>query len=148
MIETECQQLVVDAVVSIGGNAIKMNNRFIIGVPDLLIKLPGNLQAFMLEAKKHDFAASIRDDHVFDLEVTKLQRDNLRDWQRAGMPTGVVSFIQYKRQDVRSLRMAIYRYGDLPRLDWRGTVGDHLSLGGKDERYASAMAQLLGFING
>lgn len=150
MIETQCQQLVVDAVVNAGGRALKFNNRFLVGVVDLLIKMP-LYPAFVLEAKKHDFAANtINRDGVFtfDLGVTEKQKKFLREWHGAGMAAGVISFIQQKGANVNSLRAACYHYEDLCDVNWTATVQDHALLGDTKTREASIIALLDNFARG
>ncbi len=147
MIETECQKLVVDAVKEGGGQAIKFNNRFMVGVCDLFIKLPGH-QPMLLEAKLIKLSPKTRN-HVWDVGCTKLQQDFLRDWHEAGMLTGVVSFIL--SGDVRTLQMALYTYEHLASLPantrWRVWQEDHRPLGEKSERLTNIREQLIGFAN-
>lgn len=153
MIETECQQLIVSAVKYSGGNALKLNNRFLVGVVDLLVKLPtGNKPrpgfldgyesrpAFWLEAKLvHLAPKTLETNHNWKLDVTKKQKQYLRDWEAAGMEAGVVSFIQVKGQNVNSLRMALYWLEDCVVNDWRACVTDHYPLGKSDVRAANIM---------
>lgn len=142
MVETECQQLIVDAAKTAGGQALKLNNRFLIGVADLLVKLPG-IRPMWLEAKLNNFSAkTLQSSHAFDLAVTKLQKDFLRDWQHAGMLTGVVSFVQENGKGVKSLHMALYSYGEMDDFHWVANVIDHNALGGKDERMDRIVGQL------
>ncbi len=150
MIETECQKLVVDAVTAHGGRALKFNNQFLVGVVDLLIKLP-TYPAFVLEAKKNDFAASTinRDGaFTFNLDVTTKQKQFLNDWYGAGMRTGVISFIQQKGSNVNSLRVACYSKVDLRRRGWVAMIQDHVPLGDKSRRNETLVAMLTSFAGG
>jgi hypothetical protein len=149
MIETEAQQLVVDAVKADGGQALKLNNRFLVGVVDLLLKLPGH-QPMWLEAKLHKFSAkTIENGYVIkDIGCTRPQKKWLSDWRYAGMLTGVVSFIQQSDSNVSSLRMAVYSEEEMLRSNWSVEVDDHDPLGGKDERFERIRAQLKDFANG
>lgn len=149
MIETECQQLVIDAVVANGGCGLKFNNRFIIGVVDLLLQIPGH-GAMVLEAKLHKFSASTlaAGHHIADIGCTAKQKMYLRDWREAGMLTGVVSFVMEQERDVRSLRMAIYSHNDMLNMDWSVHTSDHRPLGEKSERFTNIMQQLIEFTNG
>lgn len=149
MIETEAQQLVIDAVVETGGCGVKFNNRFIVGVPDLLLQIPGH-GAMILEAKLHKFSAKTlaAGHHIADIGCTAKQQMYLRDWGQAGMLTGVVSFVMEQGADVRSLRMAIYPYAQLPRWGWAVRVDDHRPLGEKSERLTNLRQQLIEFANG
>lgn len=143
MIETECQQLVIDAVKEVGGRGIKFNNRFVVGIPDLLIKLLSH-QPVILEAKLHKFSARTlaAGYHIVDIGATKLQKDQLRDWAYAGMLTGVVSFVMETGADIRSLRMALYSYEEMLKRHWSAHTNDHVALGEKPERMTK-MRQLL-----
>lgn len=147
MIETEMQQLIVDAVKEGGGQAIKFNNRFIVGVCDLLLKMPGH-QPMILEAKKIDLSARTQN-HVWDVGCTKKQQDFLRDWHEAGMLTGVVSFIQTPgREPIRTLRMQIIPYETVLHTNWCVFQSDHRPLGEKSERLLNIRQALIGFANG
>lgn len=151
MIETECQQLIIDAVQEdhIGGRGLKFNNRFIVGIVDLLIKLPGH-QPMILEAKLHKFSAkTLAAGHrIDDIGATFKQKQYLRDWNYAGMLTGVVSFVMEQGADVRSLQMAIYSYGDMVSNNWSVSTEYHRPLGEKSERLINIRQQLIGFANG
>lgn len=149
MIETEAQSLLIAAVEEVGGRGIKFNNRFVIGIPDLLIKLPSH-QPMILEAKLHKFSAKTlaAGHHIADIGATKLQRDQLRDWAYAGMLTGVVSFVMEIGADVRSLRMALYSHEEMLRRQWSANTGDHVALGEKSERMTTMRELLIGFANG
>lgn len=149
MIETEVQQLLIDAVEEVGGRGIKFNNRFVIGIPDLLIKLP-NHQPMILEAKLHKFSAKTlaAGHYIADIGATKLQKDQLRYWAYANMLTGVVSFVMETGADVRSLRMALYSHGEMLHRDWCVQTDDHRALGEKSERMTKIRELLIGFANG
>lgn len=152
MIETQCQQLIVDAVIEVGGRALKFNNRFVSGICDLLGKMPGH-PPWMLEAKLHNLSVKTQN-HVWDVGCTKLQKDHLRDWHEAGFLTGVVSFIQTPgRETIQTLRMQIIPYDQISRARrgeeaWVVFQNDHRPLGGKDERMTNIRQQLIEFANG
>lgn len=149
MIETECQQLLIDAVEGVGGHGIKFNNRFVIGIPDLLIKLPSH-QPMILEAKLHKFSAKTLSagHHIADIGATKLQKDQLRDWAYAGMLTGVVSFVMEIGADVRSLRMALYSHEKMLSSNWSANIDSHMALGEKSERMTNIRQMLMEFADG
>lgn len=132
MLETACQQLVIDAVKEAGGAGLKFNNRFLIGVCDLLIQMP-TLRPMFLEAKKRELGADT-ENHVWELDVTYKQKSFLADWHKAGMLTGVASFIQTTGQDVRSLQMGVYSYVNMLELNWKVYQKHHFPLGEKDQR--------------
>lgn len=149
MIETECQQLCIDAVEEIGGQGLKFNNRFIVGVTDLLLQIPGH-GAMILEAKLHKFSAkTLNAGHLIeDIGCTAKQKMYLRDWGHAGMLTGVVSFVMEQGADVRSLRMKIWPYDQMAAGHWRCNTHEHVPLGEKSERLTNIRQQLMGFANG
>lgn len=148
MLETQCQQLIVNAAEEAGGRGLKFNNRFLIGICDLLIKMPGH-QPMMLEAKLKNLSAKTTN-HVWDVGCTHKQKSHLRDWHWAGMLTGVVSFIQTPgRETIQTLRMAIYHY-EYFNKGWGRQVlqNDHRPLGEKSERLTNIRQQLIEFTNG
>lgn len=93
MKETFVQRRVIEAVQSQGGAAHKLSNRFMAGVPDLLVKLP-RYPAALLEVKidKHPVKST-----TVTLGVTKLQETFLEKYEKAGMATGVMAFLQHRR---------------------------------------------------
>lgn len=148
MIETECQQLIVQAVREAGGVALKLNNRFLVGVVDLLIKLP-EAQPFWLEAKFIRLAQKTIEnaDHVWDLDVTAKQKEFLDDWAHAGMLTGVVSFLEVKGKmsGVRGLQMALYTFEDCESRGYRAHVADHQWIGDHGDRMLNIADRLEDF---
>lgn len=127
MIETEMQSLVVAAVATSGGRAQKLSNRFIIGVADLLVKLP-RCPAGLIEVKRYDFGRfDVK--HRFKLDVTALQKRFLEEFQNAGMPAGIASFMQQKGKGLKSLRLTVYTLDEAKHNDYTGASCDHLELG-------------------
>ena len=91
MKELELQSMIIDAVIDKGkGHAYKASSRFLVGVADVLIKLP-QWSAGFLEVKQRDWPAT---DARFLLDVTHAQQIFLRRFNAAGMPCGVASFLQ------------------------------------------------------
>ncbi len=88
--ELKIQKMLVDAVVSAGGFGLKMSHRHLVGVPDLLLKLPGFDAAFV-EVKQ---ATEPRQKLSRVLAVTPLQLAYLQKTSAAGMPSGVLSVVQ------------------------------------------------------
>jgi len=86
MSELKLQKWIMDRVKENGGQAIKMSNKFIAGVPDLLIKMPG-YPAIISEVKVGKYLKSV---DTWYWEPTKLQLDFLRDWRSAGMVTCIM----------------------------------------------------------
>lgn len=134
------QALVVDAVCARGGFARKLSNRFLIGIPDLLVKLRGRLvsketatgfshdfvdyPAFLLEVKQREYT-----DNFFTLAVSPLQRRCLEAASDAGMPAFVASFMQ--KDGRRNLWLAVY---DVRHLVGKVNPADHRELGNHAER--------------
>ena len=148
MKDTACQQLVIDAVTEgeVGGQGLKFNNRFIIGIPDLLVKLPG-VQPMILEAKLFSFSAkTLEAGHLIqDVGATKMQKDQLRDWGYAGMLTGLVAFILPTGGNVGDLMMALRSYDEMEHAGWSLSTDAFKPLGGKSERLPNIRMMLTEF---
>lgn len=114
MRELDAQKHVVDAVEAEGGYALKMSHRFLIGIPDLLVKLPGR-PAMILEAKVHECMV-YRPDSEFKLEATALQERELRMMEGAGLITGILSFVSLQKRGIRGLYMEVYRNLGKPQM--------------------------------
>lgn len=89
--ETVLQSDVIEGVRAAGGAARKLSHRFLIGVSDLLVKMPG-APAALIEVKKdtmptRGYTITIKPD------LTVLQRKFLEEFHRAGMPAYVLSFL-------------------------------------------------------
>lgn len=95
MIEVGLQTALIKAFRSGGGAAHKLSNRFLVGVSDLLVKMPGN-PAWLLEVKRNK--RPIRQTSIPDAGVTPIQDKFMRDFRDAGMITGVVSFLYEDRK--------------------------------------------------
>lgn len=115
MKEVEVQKLIVDAVREAGGAAHKLSNRFSIGVPDLLIKLPRNstiadlFPAMLMEVKLEKYAdvnkLAERGKTTMP-DVTVPQHSFLTDYAKAGMLAGVMTFI-VDRRGLRGLWLCV-----------------------------------------
>lgn len=151
MNELDCQKLLIDAVQEdqFGGRGLAFNNRFIVGVVDLLLKMPGH-EALILEAKLHKFSPKTIENgyHIADLGVTAKQKMYLRDWGYAGMRTGVVSFLMPIDGNIGNLMVALYSYEEMLKRHWSAHTDDHKPLGGKSERFTNIREQLMEFANG
>lgn len=93
MNELQAQSLVIQSVRNAGGAANKLSNRFMIGVADLLVKLPV-YPALLVEVKLQRVGRTTKDAHQFELDVTVPQRKFLLDYHKAGMHTCVLSFVE------------------------------------------------------
>jgi len=105
--EVELQRLIIDVVEEVGGASHKLSNRFLIGIPDLLVKVPG-YQAALIEVKLNKFAAPKNKrvkSHVFKLDVTVPQQTILGEYDAAGMTCGVLSGVLIGGNTVRHLHL-------------------------------------------
>jgi hypothetical protein len=78
--EKKFQTDLVDAARGLGGYAIKMSNQFLVGVPDLLIKLPLD-PVLLLECKTEPFPKKSRS---IPVALTPMQRKHLSGFQKSG----------------------------------------------------------------
>lgn len=106
MKELDCQKLIVDAVREHGGMAHKMAHRFLVGVADLLVKLPG-YPAAIIEVKLEQLRTGGKTTLITP-DVTVLQDKFIKNYYNAGMTAGVASFIEYDRKGIRRLAMKVF----------------------------------------
>lgn len=92
MKELDYQKLIIDVVRTHGGAAFKLSNRFLVGVSDLLVKLPA-LPPALLEVKLDAIPVK---SNLIGLSVTVPQKRFLAAFGQAGMHTGIVSIIHKK----------------------------------------------------
>lgn len=129
MNELAMQALVVKTVNDAGGFAMKLSHRFLVGVPDTLVKLPGFVAAGLLEVKRHDLSPmGVRANMSFKLDVTIAQRRYLRDAAQADMPSGVMSFIQTGR-GAGSLLLRVLTFRDAVDQEYMVYPDEHRGLG-------------------
>lgn len=76
-----------------GGYAFKMSNQFLVGIPDLFIKLP-NFDTAIVECKL--LPASYAKSGKGPIKTTPLQKSNLSRMQKAGGISGTVILIDQK----------------------------------------------------
>ena len=88
MNELALQSLVVSSIRQFGGFSFKLANRFLVGIPDLFIKLPG-LPSSIYEVKISKISA---DRKVAHLKVSALQWKFMDDYFDAGGIGGIISF--------------------------------------------------------
>lgn len=100
MNELDLQKLLCDVVNDAGGFAYKCNNRFMVGVVDLFVKLPDRPHARapqgcagFIEVKQRAFTDRFTN-QAFTLDVTRPQHNFLKRVDAAGVPAGVASFMQ------------------------------------------------------
>lgn len=111
--ELRLQSLVVDAVRGAGGVAFKLSNKFLVGIPDLFVYLPG-LGSGIWEVKSADIAKmdgwyAERLQRFVKVKLSGLQDKFLRDMSSKGGLCGVISFIESKTNDY----VAVYSYETL-----------------------------------
>lgn len=93
MKELQLQNLIIDVVRDHGGAARKLSHRFSVGVPDLIVKVPG-VPAVLFEVKKNKWPVR---GSVVKLDVTVPQLRFLKEFSNAGMDAGVISFAERDR---------------------------------------------------
>lgn len=92
MIETQWQKTITEAVRKLGGGwAYKQSNRFLVGVPDIYVQLPG-MRAGIHEVKLS--SKPKRSDTMIRLDVTPAQMRHLRENVKAGGISSVISIIE------------------------------------------------------
>lgn len=150
MKEVDIQALVCTVVNEAGGFAFKLQDRFVGGRADLLIKLPDDrAPAGFLEIKQRAYPAT---DAQFKLDVTHLQDRFLAKASVAGVPTGVASFLQRGTGSgltlwlhVMTWRTASYgdRVGMAPYTSHRRA---HVELGRKGQREGVLLSTLFNWV--
>lgn len=129
MKETELQRFTCDALRLHGGDGHVMSNRFLVGVADLLVKLPLRPAAFIEVKQKTGTNLDARE---FTLDVTVPQKTFLRKFHAVGMRAGVLSFLQNGGR--RELYAAVFALDGLEAVGYRVSPQSHDALGGKGER--------------
>lgn len=109
MSELQRQTDVITVVKDMGGHAYKSSNAWLVGVCDLVVKVPYKPVAF-LEAKLND---APKRSAFFRLGLTSIQEKFLRDMDAAGAYAGVISFVQGPGKRDKSVR--IIPFGQLER---------------------------------
>jgi len=94
--ELKYQKQLVDVAKSNGGYGLKMNNRFVGGIPDLLLKVKEWHFTYFIEIKHEDFK---RVPNTVKLKLTPLQRIEIKKMQDAGMFAGWAVFITQNGKD-------------------------------------------------
>lgn len=114
--ELWAQRIIVDALRASGGFAFKMSHKFLVGVPDLFVKLPEAPASFW-EVKIKDRPANPVD---FSLPLTPPQKNWLRDYNGAGGVCGVVSVLRGPAElYLAVVRYEVISYGDSDVRPWR-----------------------------
>lgn len=128
MRELVLQKKVCDVVNAAGGFAHKLSHRFIVGVPDLFVQLPGTppYPAIFLEAKIRSMPIRLES---FRLDVTPLQSRFLRRACAAGMRCGLLSVLDARPRLLYALIASIDAWGD-DEHDFEVFVGSHVQMRG------------------
>lgn len=122
MNELSLQALVVSAVRGRGGYAFKLNNRFLGGVLDLLVQIPGKSMAIW-EVKRGEYKKE-----AIPLALTEMQEKNLRDLTNATGFGGVISFLE---TDKHQYMMQAIPFPTMLKNDkgkWVAMAYDHVQL--------------------
>lgn len=91
MNELALQKWIVDVVTERGGFAMKMSHRFLVGVPDLLIKTSYIAAPTVIEVKLVKFKKELQKQVV--PEVSVLQRRYLKRMEEGGFEAFVATFV-------------------------------------------------------
>lgn len=92
--EVQYQTKIVKAITDQGGFAMKMSHRFLVGVPDLLIKVSPQHLTLVLECKRVVVTAK-KATHAL-VKITPLQFQTLEKMAKAGFVTGVAAIVAEK----------------------------------------------------
>lgn len=118
--ETDLQSFIVKTVEERGGAAVKLSNRFLVGVPDLLVKLPDRDRSpCLIEVKLQQIGATTPPTFAFIPDLTKKQDDFLRRFRNAGMHTFLLSFVERGRGGVRAVSVALFKLDDVVQSCYR-----------------------------
>lgn len=82
--ETFYQRQLIDAAETLGGYGQKLSNRFLAGVPDLMLQVPAS-PTLIAEVKQKEVTDTTK---LVRVELTKLQHDKLTRHQKAGGHAG------------------------------------------------------------
>lgn len=151
MKETDIQKIVCDVVNAVGGLAFKLNDRFVGGRADLLVKLyagkilrAGCPPSGFIEVKQRAYPTT---DARFALNVTHLQHNFLRNADAAGIPCGVASFLQESSGSGLTLHLhlmtfRVASYKDATTKPYTSHRDAHVRLGRKGDREHSLLSAL------
>ena len=84
------QRNLIKATETLGGYGLKLSNRFLIGIPDLLLHVPG-YSTSLIECKFTTIPKLAKT--PVKVALTPLQRDTIRQMQKAGMKAGWCLFV-------------------------------------------------------
>ena len=89
------QRYIVQSVNQSGGYAVKLSNKMLAGIPDLLIKCLEWTQPQIWEVKKADLPWVVKQwpPRAFLIGVTELQQKTLRDMRKAGVQVAILMIL-------------------------------------------------------
>lgn len=135
-LEVDYQKAIIEAVKDDGGYGLKMSNRFLVGVPDLLLH-PGWLPTMIVEVKRDSLPA--RPDTKMTIDISPNQRKNLLAFQKSGgvagwllvvpIKTGVVDVLGHGDIDFRPTRQEFETWSirKTPQTGWNLAVKSALN---------------------
>lgn len=144
MNELNFQKELIDAVEGYAGAGHKMSHRFLVGVADLLIKLP-RYPAVLIESKHSKLGPNSK---VVRVEPTALQFKFLRYFRKAGMLTSIMSTIdQNKMFGVTVLSLDVWDNGNGADPSVSLLTSDYVWCPMKpDERKAHMLNELIAYL--
>jgi hypothetical protein len=95
MNELQFQRELIKAAEFNKGFGIKLSNKFLVGVPDLLIQVPG-FRTTMIECKIKKFKSKLDLSKSFRVDLTKIQANTLYSFRKSGGVSGVAFLIEIK----------------------------------------------------
>ena len=137
MNELDCQKWVCDVVNARGGRAHKLSHRFVVGVSDLLVKLP-NKPAALIEAKLQRIGKTTKSTFEFKMDVTPIQQSFMRGYYLAGMPCYVASFVERGKTGtwMQRLSLKLFSFSEAEDYGFYSTVGEHVDHLSDDDLFA------------
>lgn len=90
MNELQFQRHLIKAAIDLGGHAFKMSNRFLVGVQDLFVKLPGQPSA-LIECKHYHWPVKST---VLKVEATPKQLHEIVKTRKAGQSSGICAIFE------------------------------------------------------
>jgi len=95
--EVDYQRALIEQTIDEGGHGRKLANRFVVGIPDLLLAHP-RYRTSLIEVKLVELPKHM--DTKVNIPITPKQRDELRRWQAGGSSAGWVAIHQIKPGEV------------------------------------------------
>jgi len=119
-LEINLQKDIKDAVLEANGFARKLSNRFLIGIPDLFVKMLEGPASFV-EVKRNQ-APIVKE--TFTLELREMQYKFLTDAADAGVDCSVFSFI-FQASQPRKVGMRVYSISEFETRRLSALTAEH-----------------------